>query len=236
MAPVASQKGVAKRKHTDKENGPPQISEYEKQRLENIKRNNHHLDGLGLGDAKLTVKKPKLSEKAAAAKKEEKLAKKRVAIEARIVDKAKYEDEVSKKLSLIKKHVEVPASIFGPEYTIPEVRPACPSVPHLRHSPTPPTPLYPHRIHRHARAPSPPAPLLTTARRARAPTQCGFWVGKVDSCVDKFSNYWIKVKGEEKFYRPVEEVATWRVCAAPATPPPAAAEPPPAAVYPAGAL
>ena len=58
----------------------------------------------------------------------------------------------------------------------------------------------------------------------------------MDSCVDKFSNYWIKVKGEEKFYRPVEEVATWRVCAAPATPPPAAAEPPPAAVYAANAL
>ena len=60
--------------------------------------------------------------------------------------------------------------------------------------------------------------------------QVGYWVGKVESCVDKYSNYWIKIKGEDKFYRPVEEVFEWQLvstaaalAAAPAEAKPAAA-------------
>ena len=51
------------------------------------------------------------------------------------------------------------------------------------------------------------------------PPECGYWVGKVQSCVDKYSNFWIKCEEERgRFWRPVEEVLKWELLGAVPTP------------------
>ena len=37
----------------------------------------------------------------------------------------------------------------------------------------------------------------------------GYWVAAVVKSVDKYENTWLKVKGEDPFYRPTTGVASW---------------------------